>query len=302
VKKNILITGGSGLIGRRLTAMLLEAGHNVVHLSRSNGQRITRTFFWDVDKGTIEKQALDETDVIIHLAGAGIGDARWTEKRKEEIIKSRVASAQLLYKTIKNNQSRPLVFISASGIAYYGLKDRERPYTEDDGQGSGYLAEVVKVWEQAADEFSALGLRVVKIRTGLALSQQGGALKQMMRPIKFYVGAPLGTGSQPMSWIHLDDLCRIYCRAVEYDTMQGVYNAVAPAVVSNKTFTLALAKAMERPVLLPPVPAFVLKILLGEMADLVVTGVTVRPQRMLETEFRFRYQTLDSALTSIFSK
>ena len=302
MKRNILITGGSGLIGRRLTAMLLEAGHHVAHLSRGREQTQVPTFFWDIGKKTIDAKAFDKIDVIIHLAGAGIGDKRWSEKRKQEIMHSRVATADMLYKAASEAQHMPRTFISASGIAFYGLHDKDGPYTEEDEQGDGFLADVVRAWEQAADNFSALDMRVVKIRTGLVLSREGGALKTMMQPVRFYVGSPLGSGKQPMSWIHLDDLCHVYIKAVEDEGMQGVYNGVAPGVVSNKTFMAEVAKALKKPMLLPAVPEFALRILLGEMADLVVKGTTVLPQRLTTSGFQFRYTSLTSALADIFPK
>lgn len=287
------------MIGCRLTAMLVQAGHNVVHLSRSLKGTVP-TFQWDVKNKVVDDGAFADVNVIIHLAGAGIGDKRWTGRRKQEIIESRVASTQLLYDAVKKFSTRPSTFISASGIAYYGLTDKKPRYTEDDPQGSGFLAGVVRDWEAAADEFSTLGLRVVKIRTGLVLSAEGGALKPMMLPVKFYVGSPLGSGNQPMSWIHIDDLCRIYIKAIEDENMQGVYNGVTTDVVSNKTFTKALGKALNKPILFPPVPEFVLKLVLGEMSDLVVAGTTVYPQRLLNEGFHFQFESLDAALAEIF--
>lgn len=299
MQKKILITGGTGLIGRRLTAMLLEEGNSVVHLSRS-AKGTVPTFQWDVKNKTIDDRAFEDVDVIIHLAGAGIGDKRWTAKRKREILDTRVASTQLLFETIKKLPKRPTTFISASGIAFYGLTDKKAKYTEKDEQGSGFLADVVRDWESAADQFSALGLRVVKIRTGLVLSREGGALKPMTIPVKYYFGSPLGSGKQPMSWIHIDDLCRIYMEVIKSDEMQGAYNAVTTNVVSNKTFTKQLGKALKKPIILPAVPEFALRLVLGEMADLIVTGTTVYPERLLDSGFRFQFESLETALAEIF--
>lgn len=287
------------MIGRRLTTMLLEAGNSVVHLSRSTRGNVP-TFQWDVRNKVVDDSAFEDVDVIIHLAGAGIGDKRWTAKRKKEILESRVASAQLLWEALEKLPKHPTTFISASGIAFYGLTDKKAKYTEKDARGSGFLADVVRDWEGAADQFSALGLRVVKIRTGLVLSRDGGALKPMMLPIKFYVGSPLGSGKQPMSWIHIDDLCRIYMEVIKNEEMQGVYNAVTTNVVSNEKFTKQLGKALKKPILLPAVPEFALKLVLGEMADLVVTGTTVYPERLLDSGFRFQFDSLEKAFADIF--
>lgn len=299
MNKNVLITGGSGLIGKRLTDLLLLAGHRVVHFSRKPSEGKIKTYLWDIEKQTIDPNALDDIDVIIHLAGAGIGDKPWTKKRKSEILTSRTESTRLLYDELKKGKHNVKTFISASGISYYGLEDHGPPFKEDDHQAPGFLPEVVFHWEKGADQIATLGIRVVKIRTGIVLSEKGGMLPRMMLPFRFYVGAQLGTGTQPLSWIHLDDLCSIYIKAIEDPTMDGVYNAVAPNPVTNKEFTQALASVMGKPVILPPVPPFVIKLLLGEMADLALKGITVSADKILGAGFQFKFITVDDALTSL---
>jgi uncharacterized protein (TIGR01777 family) len=299
VNKSILITGGSGLIGKRLTDFLLQAGYRVVHLSRSARPGKIKTYLWDIAKQTIDPDVLNTVDVIVHLAGAGIGDKPWSKKRKSEILTSRTESARLLYNELRKGKHSVKAFISASGISYYGLDDRSLPFKEDDHQAAGFLPDVVFHWEKAADQIATLGIRVVKIRTGIVLSEKGGMLPEIMRPIRFYVGASLGSGRQPLSWIHLDDLCNIYIKAIEDENMQGVYNAVAPNPVTNKEFTHALAKTMNKPIILPSVPPFVIKFLLHEMADLVLKGITVSPDKILASGFQFKFNTVEEALNDL---
>jgi hypothetical protein len=258
-----------------------------------------QTFLWDINKQEIGEEALQTVDAIIHLTGAGIAEKHWTKERKIEIVKSRTDSTQLLFNELKKGTNRVKTFVSASGIDYYGLDESDTIFTENEKQGKGFLAEVVRQWEEAADQISTLGIRVVKLRTGVVLSEKGGALKELMRPVKFYVGAPLGSGMQYLSWIHIDDLCNIYIKAIEDETMKGVYNAVASHPVTNKDFTHILAKVLHKPVILPPVPAFLLKVLLGEMADLVLKGNKVSSQKIQATGFQFKFDKIKDALKDL---
>ncbi len=301
MNKNVLITGGSGLIGKRITDLLLQRGYRVIHLSRRASDGKIKTYQWDIEHQTIDPNALNNIDIIIHLAGAGIGDKPWTKKRKSEILRSRTESARLLYDELKKGKHNVKTFISASGISYYGLEDHGPPFKEDDRQALGFLPEVVFHWEKAADEVATLGVRVVKIRTGIVLSEKGGLLPRMMLPFKFYIGAQLGTGAQPLSWIHIDDLCNIYIKAIEDPAMVGVYNGVAPNPVTNKEFTKALATAMRKPVILPPVPPFFIKLLLGEMADLALKGITVSAGKILRAGFQFKFTTVNEALKNLLA-
>lgn len=294
--KNVLITGGSGLIGTRLTELLKRSGHSISHVSRAPGHGSVPSFTWDVRHQTMESGSLVNTDVIIHLAGAGIADEAWTHARKKEILDSRINSTRLLFNELKKGNHRVTTFIAASAIGYYGLDDRSEARTEVDEAGSDFLASVTERWEREVDKIASQGIRVVKIRTGIVLSKRGGALEEIMRPVKYYVGAPLGTGDQQMSWIHIDDLCRIYALAISTPSLTGVYNGVAPAPVSNRDLTRAIAKALGRPLILPPIPKFALRMLLGEMADLVLNGTKVSAHKILGTGFEFSFPTIDSAL------
>lgn len=296
--KRILITGGSGLIGQALTPLLIDRGHEVVHLSRSEKANGVPSFVWDANKGFVDERALGGVDTIVHLAGAGIADKRWTAKRKAELIFSRTASAQLLFRALQNKKHIVRTFISASGIGYYG--QGEQTFTENDGPGKDFLAGVCSRWEEAADRFGSLGLRVVKIRTGVVLSARGGALPKLSQPVKLFVGAPLGAGKQILPWIHMDDLCAIYLKAVEEETISGSYNAVAPHPTTNAEMTSAIAEVLKKPLILPPIPAFVLKALLGELADTVLYGSAVSPGKILRAGFKFKFDRLKDALQDIY--
>jgi uncharacterized protein (TIGR01777 family) len=296
VTKNILITGASGIIGGRLTELLYEKGHRVAHLSRSRRSGKATTFLWDHSKNKMDNEALQAADAIIHLAGEGIAEKPWTETRKQQIIKSRTESTRLLYEELKKNNHPVKTFVSASAIGYYGTADASKLFTENENHGPDFLADVVRQWENAVDQISTLGIRVVKIRTGIVLSERGGALKELIKPIKFYVGSPLGSGDQMMSWIHLDDLCRIFIKAIEDQTLQGAYNGVAPHPVTNKEFTKSVGSVLHKPIILPAIPSFVLKFLMGEMADMVLKGAKISSMKIQNAGFEFKFKKLDDAL------
>ena len=294
----VLITGASGLIGSRLTEMLLQLGHEVAHLSRSKGLDNVPTFVWDVKKGTVENDAFQGVDAVVHLAGAGVADQRWTEKRKREILESRTSSTALLVQHIARNQQVKVV-VSASAIGYYGEGTGNKVFTEQDKPGHDYLAGVVDAWEKEVDKIPVK--RIVKLRTGIVLSEKDGALKKMVTPIRFFVGAPLGTGKQYISWIHIDDLCRMFIKAIEDGSMYGVYNATGPYAVTNTELTKAIAKVLKRPLWLPNVPGFVLKLMLGEMGEMVLTGSQVSSEKIQHKGFRFQFPELDKALENLLN-
>ena len=297
--KNILITGGSGLLGTRLTELLLQKVYQVSHLSRNKKEGPIPAFRWSVSNQEIESGAIDQADAIIHLAGAGIADKRWTAKRKKEILDSRVKSTELLYETLKNGNHHVKTFVSASAIGIYGFAGSETVFGENSASADDFLADVVKQWEAAVDKIETLGIRVVKIRIGILLSEQGGALKEIMNPIKWGVGTPLGTGEQFLSWIHIDDVCQMFIRAIENEDMRGAYNAVAPKPVTNKKLTTAIAQALNKKLWMPNAPSFVVKIILGEMADLVLNGSKVSSEKIEETGFQFLFPDLENALSNL---
>lgn len=298
MSKKILITGPSGLIGTRLTEQLLQKGYQVWHLSRTKKKGIP-SFTWDVEKGIMDTKALEGVDAIVHLAGAGVADKRWTESRKKEILESRTKSSALLYKTLAGANHSVKSVISASAIGYYGFGFGEEVFKEDSRSGNDYLAQVTKQWEESVDTISSLNLRVVKLRIGIVLSNKGGALVEMARPIRWGIGAALGNGKQYLSWIHLDDVCAMFIKAVEDETMQGAYNAVSGDWVTNKALTQRIAKVLKKPLLLPNVPTFVMKILIGEMAVIVINGSKISADKIKETGFVFRYSNLEKALESL---
>lgn len=282
----VLISGGSGLIGQALTKALRKKGTEVVHLSRKAGIHSgVKAFEWDVEKGTIDLDAFDGVTHIVHLAGAGIADKRWTQARKKVLIDSRTQSAHLLLEGVKKANLSLRIFVSASGINYYGLKDNGNVFIESDPPGKDFLANTTVLWEEAADLFKEI-CPVVKLRTSLVLSPRGGALKQLSAPVKLGFGAPLGNGKQWLPWISLRDLVAMYIYALD-GNLQGVYNAVAPEFISNKEITKRIAKALHKPLWLPPVPGFLLKLVLGELADTVLCGVRASSAKIQEAGFQF---------------
>lgn len=301
-KKNILITGATGLIGSRLTELLLQKGHQVSHLGRKPSSGAVPSFVWDVEKGVLDTNALNGVDTIIHLAGAGIADKPWTKKRKEEILNSRTHSTQLLVKELRKKNATVKSLISASAVGYYGFQEGDKAFTEESEPGDDFLAVVTRKWEQEVDKLKELNLRVASVRIGVVLSEKGGALKPMLLPIKYFVGSPLASGKQYMSWIHIDDLCHMFIHLVENEHLAGVYNGVGPHPATNAEFTQAIARVLKRPLLLPAIPAFVLNLLLGEMATLITKGCKVSSEKILQTGFVFQYPQLSIALENLLGK
>ncbi|MGB3586726.1 MAG: TIGR01777 family oxidoreductase [Tunicatimonas sp.] len=297
----VLISGGTGLVGTRLTQLLQEKGCTVTHLSRSvSGDEKVKTYQWNIEKKEIDPEALTGVDYIIHLAGASIADKRWTDKRKELILKSRTESTQLLRDSIAKLGNHAIkAFVSASAVGYYGIDTGSAWVKEESPSGDGFAAEVTRQWETAVDEVTQLNIRVVKIRIGIVLSEKGGALVKIMQPIKLGAGAPLGRGGQYMSWIHLDDLCHLFIFALEQKDMAGVYNGVAPHPATNHELTKKTADVLNKPLFLPNVPAFALKLLLGEMAQVVTGGNRVSSKKIEEAGFEFKYTELRPALVDL---
>jgi len=300
-KNKVLITGASGLIGPKLIRLLLEKGHQVSVLSR-NPHKIkgVNVFQWDIDNQIIDNQAFDGIDTIIHLAGAGIADERWTKARKQLIIDSRVQSTKLLYKGIEETNAPIKTIISASAVGFYGDRADEI-LTENSSNGTGFLAECCQEWENAVDLGQKFNVRLVKFRIGLVLSKQGGALSKLETPVSLFLGAPLGSGKQWMPWIHVTDLITLFEKAIENPVFEGTYNACSPIPVTNFEFTKILAKTLFRPVWPIKVPEFVLKAVLGEMSQVILISNHTSSQKLLNAGFKFRYAGLDEALKEIYS-
>lgn len=301
-KKNILITGASGLIGSRLTELLIKKGHTVSHLGRKAKTGSVPSFVWDVEKGTFDPQALVGVNSIIHLAGAGIADKPWSEERKKEILESRTHSTQLLFKELSKGNHSVSSIVAASAVGYYGFGQTQTEFTEESAAGDDFLATVTRLWEEEINKLSTLGLSIAKVRIGIVLSEKGGALKPMILPVKLFVGSPLGSGKQMLSWIHLDDLCSMFIHLVENDQLSGAFNGTGPYAVSNKEFTKAIAKELGRPMFLPNVPSFILKLLVGEMADLILQGSVASSKKIQNTGFTFQFHSLEAALKNLLHK
>ena len=301
MNQTVLITGGTGTIGRRLTHLLQQEGYIVSYLSRSATQvPLVKTYQWDVKRSHIDPHAIQSADHIVHLAGAGIADERWTDARKDEILSSRTESTELLARALAKNSHKVKSFIASSAIGYYGGDTGDRPLTETSSGGSDFLAQVTRAWERAEDQVAALGIRTVKFRTGVVLTMAGGALPKLAQPVRLGAGAPIGSGQQYISWIHLDDLCQLYIRAIKDESWEGVYNAVAPTPITNETLTRAIARVLNRPMLLPNIPNFVIKLMFGELSITVTGGNYVLNKRLTEeTDFQYQYGDLTKALENL---
>ncbi len=305
MSNTVLLTGGTGLIGTRLTTLLQEKGYAVAYLVRGTEKKIpngVKTYRWDVVKDQVDETALLSADHLIHLAGAGIAEARWTEERRKELIESRTKTIGLIAEKLAVLPHKLASFVSASAIGYYGADTGSEWMSEQHTPGLDFLAQICVAWEGAADQIAALGIRTVKIRTGIVLSAEGGALQKMLVPIRLGVGSPLASGRQYQSWIHLDDICRIFIEAMENESWSGAYNGVAPTPVTNETLGRTTAGVLGKPFWAPNVPEWSLRLLYGEMAVVVTGGEYVLNQRIrLETEFEYKFSELKPALEDLLN-
>ena len=294
----ILISGGSGFLGSKLIPHLKSKGYDCSILSRKIESGIS-SFHWDIKRQTIDLNAFDQCNTIIHLAGAGLANKRWTNSYKNEIKESRIKSAQLLFDSLKKlPQHRIQTFISASAIGYYG--NTGDTWVEEDFHGTeDFLGEICTAWEKASHQFEQLGIRVVIFRIGLVLDRKEGILPALAIPAKFFLGACLGSGKQFMSWIHHEDLIRMFSHAIEHKDMHGVYNAVAPGPVIQHEFLRTLCSAIHRPLWPFPVPGFLLNLFLGEKASLVLDGQRVSSEKIRMTDFHFQHTDLRKTLSEL---
>jgi uncharacterized protein (TIGR01777 family) len=298
--KHILLTGGSGLLGKQLTDLLLNKGYTVSLLSRKPGNNPkVKTFIWDVKKGIIDEHSVDGVDMIIHLAGAGIAEKRWTDQRKKELINSRTQSIALVYDLLKRKKHQVKKIISASGSGYYP-NSADELMTEDSPPAPNFIGQCCVEWEQVVDEGAVLGLAILKFRTGVVLTKDGGALPQLTLPVKFGIGSPIGSGRQWIPWIHHEDVADMYLFGIEHANLTGVYNMVAPNPVTNAQLTKVVAKQLKRPLWAPNVPAFLIKLLFGEMAVLVLGSTKVSPLKIEQAGFVFKYPEVEGALKEIY--
>lgn len=298
MKEIVLITGANGLVAKELSKKL-EKEFSVRFLTRK--KKNSNEFEWDIKNQSIDETAFENVSHILHLAGANISEKRWTDERKKELISSRVDSAGLILKTLREKNIKLKSFISASGINYYGTKTTEKIFTEKDNPGNDFLSEVVVLWERAADDFKEQNVaeRVVKIRTAVVLSEKDGALKKMIPTIKIGIGSPLGTGKQYMPWIHIKDICSIYEFALKNSELDGAYNATSPEHTTNENLTKKIAKVLKKPLFMPNVPSFVLKLIFGELASALLEGSRASSEKIQNAGFEFKFPDLKGALEDL---
>lgn len=294
---NILITGGRGFIGKPLCRELVSSGHNVLITTRRNSTS-KDMLTWDT-KTLLPSDIISNIDAVINLAGESIASGRWTKKRKELILSSRINTTRALVESMQNANPKPKILISASAIGYYGPHGDEY-VTEDTPSGTDFIAGVCKTWEAEALKAQKLGLRVVLLRIGVVLEADGGALTRMVIPFKFFLGGPVGTGKQWFSWIHRDDVVGIIKYSLENESISGPVNLTAPEPVTNKEFSSALGEALGRPSCFA-VPGFIVKLTLGELGGVLLTGQRVLPEKALKAGYQFKYPEVNGALRAIFT-
>ncbi len=301
MKENVLITGGTGFVGRYLTKLLINRGYHVFILSRKkqvSTEDITY-FKWDTRKNRIEKEAVLKADYILHLAGENVAQKRWSIRRKAAILNSRVLTTELLFKTLSKNEHSVKAFISASAIGYYGTITSEAIFKETTEPGNDFLSEVCKRWECAVGKIETLGIRTVKLRTGVVFGKEGSALQKIVAPINLGLGAAIATGKQNVPWIHLHDLCEMYLFGVAQPQISGVFNAVVNEPVNNKQLSKEIALKLKKPFFMPRIPKIFLQMIFGEMAVILTEGSRVSSQKIIEAGFVFKYPTLQKALGNL---
>ena len=293
----VLITGGSGMLGRKITEMLLLEGNEVAWLSRSNQTKNSEisTYHWDPNKHSVDQTAIDWADAIINLAGESIGETKWNTKGKASILSSRINSVKTLVEALKKRKVPLKSFVGVSGSGYYGPSKAAK--AETDLAGSDFPAKVATAWElayaQISDEMSE---KKCIIRLAVVLSLEGGALPKLINPIQFGLGAALGSGLQAFSWIHIDDAAKIFISGLGWD---GIFNTAATEKINNAQATKLIAKAMHRPYFLPAIPEFVLQLFLGERSQLVTQGTVLNTQKLKETNYQFLYPGFEKAIANL---
>lgn len=299
MKNNVLITGGSGLLGQAISSYLEEANYQVALLSRNPEAQDKRAFYWDYETNDLDEEALDFADIIIHLAGENISKGRWTHHQKNKIIDSRVKTTALLYNALQKKQKKLTAFISASAIGYYGSESSERILEETDRPGNDFLAQTVKKWEESVHMISNLGIPTSILRIGVVMSNNGGALPKMMAPVNWGLAAAIGSGKQWVPWIALDDLARLFTFVLEVklplQTSQKalIYNAVAPNFIRNNELMRVLAKVNNKPFFMPAIPAFVFRLIYGEMSMILLEGSRISSEKIIKEGFKFNVKRID---------
>lgn len=304
MKKNVLISGGTGFVGKHLTALLLKRGYSVSILTRKVQANQKDIFYykWDVAQQTIDEKAVEKADFIIHLAGENIAEKRWTAKRKAAIIESREQSTVLLYSAIKKQNKKLEAFVSASAVGIYGAINGPEICTEEMTPANDFLGYTCQKWEDSLDFIENRHIRTVKIRTGLVLGKGDGFLSKLAPLFKYRLGSVIGSGKQYMPWIHIDDLCGMYVLALENNEMQGAYNAAVQDDTNNAVFSKTLACVYGYSIWLPAVPEFLIKLAMGEMSKIVLTGRRVSSKKIEAAGFRFQFKNLEGALRNCLIK
>lgn len=297
----ILITGATGLVGQELVSLLLQNGHTVHYLSTSNNKLVTNSnykgFYWNPKTAEIDTDSLADVEVIVHLAGASVAK-KWTKSYKDEIIDSRVLSTKLLFQTLQNTPNQVKQIVSASAIGIYPDSLTNIYHESDLDIDVSFLGNVVKLWENEVNQFEKLQLIVSKIRIGIVLAKNGGALQEMVKPIQYGVGAAFGSGEQYQSWIHIQDLVAIFYHVIE-NKLPGIYNGVSPYPVTNTELTKSIAKTLNKPFFLPNIPKFVMQLILGEMHQILFSSQHVSCRKLLDENFQFKFASLDKALNDL---
>lgn len=303
----VIITGGTGLMGRALAKDLSERGYEVVILSRSPQKKAdglpegVRVLAWDGESAQGWQEAADGAHAIVNLAGENLSRGRWTDKMKQRFRDSRLKAGQAVVQAVEQAQVMPRVVIQSSAVGYYGSHPEERQVTEKAPPGKDYLAKLCQEWENATAAVEQYGVRRAIIRTGVVLDEQSIALRRMAMPIKLFVGGPLGSGRQWLPWVHLTDEVDAIRYLIENARAEGPYNVCAPNTLTNRRFGAILARVLRRPYYFP-VPAFLIKLLFGEMSMVVLEGQRAVPKRLQDQGFKFRYPDAESALREIYKK
>jgi uncharacterized protein (TIGR01777 family) len=293
--KTILITGGTGLIGKRLSQLLLNSGHTVRHFSRKEDRSAPiPKYFWNPIQGQMDKSALKGVHIIIHLAGASLANHRWTDTYKKIIVESRTKGTELIADELEKGNYDVEHYISCSGIGYYGAQTVDRIFEESDAPYPDFLSKICQDWEAVTLPISNTGLTTSILRTGVVIAKEGGALPQLSRIARLFVASPVGTGNQWMPWIHIDDLCRMYLHVID-QKLPGTFNACTNDHHSNRSFTKSLAKAVSRPVMVPAIPKFIMRILFGERAVILLEGSRTSADKIISSGFTFKHPTLEEA-------
>lgn len=302
----VIITGGTGLIGTALTEALVQKGHEVIIFTRNpklSSSKNVSYAVWDVAAQRVDADSIKKADYIIHLAGANVAEKRWTGNRKQEIVDSRVKSGELIVKALKEISNKIRAVFSSSGIGYYGPDaSQAKPFSETDPPFNDFLADTVQQWEGAIYPVRESGKRLVIFRTGIVLSNEGGAYKEFKMPLKFGLASVLGNGNQVVSWIHIEDVVQLYLKAMDNENWNGIYNAVAPNPVTNKQLIKEIARQNKRFYITAKIPSFVLKTVLGELSIEVLKSATVSAEKIQKQGFRFLYPTIEKAVNDLSSK